>query len=387
MKAASAVLFFSLAAALPSRAVAEMKLDYISEIGHSSNLFEDTNNLSGTFWQGTLKLRGSLEQDGTKLSYDIRQTEMHTGRYRFGDRRETELNLGYSFALGKDALVELEAAYLRSSSGDVLLALPQSIIGYRTTDQQLQFAGQYTTSSFIGKTVAAVKASALKKGDARFTINLLQPTKLDPDVSLAGFNLSHYAPALGGELCFCGEIEGSFIAKDEQKKYARFPATKLRGSLAYARAIGTLTLVGEAGFTILSSDSLAPLERISYPYLRTEAMWKPNAVLEASIGYKRSLSIGDIDDAVAEDTRLYSATLAARIMPGVAAGLSYTFANSEYVYYIYNRKRRSLSAKLVLGADDRPKFEIEYARIVQSESDADANYKANTISARVNGSF
>ena len=74
-------------------------------------------------------------------------------------------------------------------------------------------------------------------------------------------------------------------------------------------------------------------------------------------------------------------------MPGVAVGLSYTFANSEYVYYIYNRKRRSLSAKLVLGADDKPKFEIEYARIVQTETDADANYKANTISARVNGTF
>ncbi|KQV35035.1 MULTISPECIES: hypothetical protein [unclassified Rhizobium] len=188
MKAASAVLFFSLAAALPSRAAAEMKFDYLTEIGHSSNLFEDANNLSGTFWQETLKLRGSLEQDGTKLSYAIRQAEKRTGRYRFGDTNETELNLGYSFALGKDALFELEAAYLRSTSGDVLLALPQSVIGYRTTDRQLQFAGQYTTSSFIGKTVAAVKASTLKNGDARFTINLLRPTKLDPDVSLAGFS-------------------------------------------------------------------------------------------------------------------------------------------------------------------------------------------------------
>ena len=151
MTVRSKLLILGLFASFPLCALAETRLDHLSEIGYSSNLFEDPNTLPGTFWQETLKLRGSLAVDDTKLSYSLGQTERRTGAYRFGDTRETELNLGYAYTLDKDALIELEGAYLRSASGDVLLNLPQSVIGYRTIDHALQFAGRYTTSRFIGK--------------------------------------------------------------------------------------------------------------------------------------------------------------------------------------------------------------------------------------------
>jgi hypothetical protein len=378
------VLIFGMVAGFSPFAQAETRLDHLSEIGYSSNLFEDPDALSGSFWQETLKLRGSLSGDDTKWSYAMGQTIKRTGAYRFGDTSASEFNLGYAHSLDKDTLIELEGAYLRTETGDVLLNLPQSVIGYETTDHALQAAARYTTQSFIGKTVISARASTLKKGDARFTISLLQPTKLDPDVSLASFSINHYVPALGSELCFCMEYQQSFIPSDEQKRFFRFPATMLRGSLAYARVVGPLTLVGEAGFSTIDSGHIP---RESYPYLRAEAIWKLNAAVEAGLSYKRSLSIADIDDALGEDTDTYTATLAVRLTPWMTASMTYSLADSEYVYYIYNRERRTLAAKLSFGEENRPKVEIEYLNTVQRETDASADYRANSLVARLSGTF
>ncbi len=377
-------LIFGILAGFPFCALAETRLDHLSEIGYSSNLFEDPDALSGSFWQETLKLRGSLTSDGANLSYALGQTERRIGSYRFGDTSATELNLGYSYSFEKDTLIELEGAYLRNASGDVLLNLPQSVIGYRTTDHALQAAMRYTTQSLTGKMVISAKASSLKKGNARFTISLLQPTKLDPDVSLASFSVNHYVPATGGELCFCMEYQQTFIASDEQKRFFRFPATVLRGSLAYARVVGPLTLVGEAGFSTIDSDHIP---RESYPYLRAEAIWKLNAAVEAGLSYKRSLSIADIDDALGEDTGLYTASVGVLLSPWAKASISYSFADSDYIYYIYSRQRQNLSAKLLLGDSDRAKLEIEYRHTVQNEDNPSAGYQANVIAARVAGTF
>lgn len=375
---------------LPVATVAqsETTVEYWTKQGYSSNLLESPDPLSGPFWEGSLKLRGTIGQDDAKLSYAIYQEELRTGAYRFGDTHETGFNLGYMHQLGKDTVIELEGSYIRNSSGDVFLQLPGNIIGYRAVDRAAQVGGKITTTAFGDKTVLAAKISQLLKGDAHFTTNLLKPAKLDPDVGLLTLGASRFIAAKGGELCLCLEYNQSMIDRNEQAVYARFPASTLRGSLAYGKEFaGSLSLIAEAGIIVLSSDNLSHGGRQSRPYLRGEAKWKATAELEFAAAYKHDITIGDIDDALAEIVDGYKISVSRQLNPWARVTLAYDRSESEYVYYAYDRTTRNVSVKLTLGEEKKAKFELGYAHVKQTEADPANNYTGSEVTARVSGSF
>lgn len=375
---------------LPVATVAqsETTVEYWTRQGYSSNLLESSDPLSGPFWEGSLKLRGTIGQDDAKLSYAIYQEELRTGAYRFGDTHETGFNLGYTHQLGKDTVIELEGSYIRNSSGDVFLQLPGNIIGYRAVDRAAQVGGKITTTAFGDKTVLAAKISQLLKGDAHFTTNLLKPAKLDPDVGLLTLGASRFIAAKSGELCLCLEYNQSMVDRDEQAVYARFPASTLRGSLAYGKEFaGSLSLIAEAGIIVLSSDNLSHGGRQSRPYLRGEAKWKATAELEFATAYKHDITIGDIDDALAEIVDSYKISVSRQLNPWARVTLAYDRSESEYVYYAYDRTTRNVSVKLTLGEEKKPKFELGYAHVKQTEADPANNYTGSEVTARVSGSF
>lgn len=373
---------------LATVARSETTVEYWTRQGYSSNLLESPEPLSGPFWQGSLRLRGAIGQDDAKLSYTIYQEELRTGAYRFGDTHETGFNLGYAQQLSKDTIVELEGSYIRNSSGDVFLQLPENIIGYRAVDRAIQIGGKITTTAFGDKSAFTAKISQLLKGDAHFTTNLLRPAKLDPDVGLLTLGASRFIAAKGGELCLCLEYNQSMIDRDEQAVYARFPASTLRGSLAYGKEFtSSLSLIAEAGIIVLSSDDLSHGGRQSRPYLRGEAKWKAPAGLEFAAAYKHDVAIGDIDDALAEIVDSYKISVSRQLNPWAKLTLAYDRSESEYVYYIYDRTTRNASVKLTLGEEKKPKLELGYAYVRQTEADPANNYKGSEVTARVSGSF
>lgn len=375
-----------LAIAFP--AASETTLDYSAGYGHSSNIFEDPQVLSGPFWEGRLGLRGSLELGDGKLSYGIRQFERRIIDYRYADTHLTGGTLGYSFPIGKNLLVELEGAAIRNDSGDLFLKLPNNIIGYRTIDYSTQAAAKVTAEGLGGKTAFSAKYDERRRGIAEFTTDLIRPTKLDPDVALATFGASHYRTVGGGELCLCVEYNRSIIPGDEQNSFVRFPATTLRGSIAYARQFDNgPTLVGEAGLIALMSDNLGDTSRYTEPYLRAEAKWETSGGFEIGSGFRQDIAIDDIDDAVAELTRTVSASIAQRFNPWIKASLGYEVSRATYYYYLYDRKTETVTAKLLLGPEEKPQLEIEYAHSLQRETDPTQDYSANTIVARIGGSF
>ncbi|HEV7317009.1 MAG TPA: hypothetical protein VGO04_00150 [Ensifer sp.] len=372
----------------PAPAASETTFDYSAGYGHSSNIFEDPQVLSGPFWEGRLGLRGSLELGEGKLSYGIRQFERRITDFRFADTHLTGGTLGYAFPLGQGLLVELEAAAIRNDSGDLFLKLPNNVIGYRTVDYSSQAAAKVTAEGLGGKTAFSAKYDERRRGIAEFTTDLIQPTKLDPDVALATFGVSHFRAVAGGELCLCLEYSRSIIPGNEQNSFSRFPATTLRGSIAYARRFDDgVTLIGEIGMITLASDNLGDTNRYTEPYLRAEAKWETSAGFEIGSGFRQDIAIDDIDDAVAELTRTVSASVAQRFNPWMKASLGYEVSRATYYYYLYDRKAETLTAKLLLGPEKKPQLEIEYAHTLQRETDPTQDYSANTIVARIGGSF
>ncbi|HEV7306250.1 hypothetical protein [Ensifer sp.] len=374
--------------ATPLPAAGETTLDYSAGYGHSSNIFEDPQVLSGPFWEGRLGLRGSLELGDGKLSYGIRQFERRIVDFRFADTHLTGGTVGYAVPLGAALLVELEAAATRNDSGDLFLKLPSDVIGYRTVDYSTQGAAKITAEGFGGKTAFSAKYDDRRHGIAEFTTDLIRPTKLDPDVALTTFGVSHFRKVAGGELCLCLEYNRSIIPGNEQNSFTRFPATTLRGSLAYARGFdGGLTLIGEAGVIALMSDNLGSTDRYTEPFLRAEAKWETSGGFEVASGFRQDIAIDDIDDAVAELTRTVSASLGQRFNPWIKASLEYEVSRATYYYYLYDRKTETVTATLLIGPDEKPQLEIEYAHSRQEETDPTQDYSANTIVARIGGSF
>ncbi len=372
----------------PSLAIAETTVDYMAGYGHSTNIFEDPQALSGPFWEGKLGLRGSIPLGDGKLTYGARHLERRIIDYRFGDMHFSGGNLGYSIEVDKGILIEMETAAVRNSSGDLFLKLPNDIIGYRTTDYSTQTAGKVTVDLLGGKTAFSARYDTERPGTARFTTDLLGQSKLDPDVSLATFGASHFRAAGGGELCFCLEYSRSIIPSRDQSAFTRFPAETLRGSLAYARQFEEgFTLVGEAGMITLLSDDLGSVDHKSEPYLHAEARWEPAGGFEFASGFNQTIVIDDIDDAVGELTQTVTASISQRFHPWVKAGLTFETSRATYYYYLYERKTQALTASLLLGPEKKPQLTIEYTHSLKRETDPEQDYRADVVVARIGGSF
>lgn len=123
------------------------------------------------------------------------------------------------------------------------------------------------------------------------------------------------------------------------------------------------------------------------PYLQAGIVWTPTDTFETGGAYTAKIAIDGIDDAVAERVRSYR--LQARYKPSPWAGLTlaYERSHNEYVYYLYERRRRSVSLSMEFGTEKTPRFELSYTRTLQAETDPGSGFRANTFSARLNTTF
>lgn len=356
--------------------------------GYSSNLFQDPNRLSGAFSEATLSLRGSLDLDGSALTYELAQTERVMKTYTFGNSHDTALKLGYRKQLSESVALKLEGAVTRSATGDVLLVLPQQVIGYRETSYAVQGGGKASLAMLGGTTSFSGKYGRVYKGRAHFNIDLLLPSRLEADVGQMVLAANYVRPLLGGEAGAYMEYAQTFVPQDDQQRFARYPARSLRGSVAFGRSIGSgFTFVVDAGAQALFSDRLGTGKVPVEPYLRAQAEWKSDRGLTLAAGYRQNLVIDDIDDAVAEWVRTHSVAVSVPFTDTVKATLAYELAKNEYYYYLYDTRTQRLTGKLAFTPSKGPAFELEYAHIRRDEADSSLNFDGHEIALRLFGKF
>ena len=290
MKQFLVTAFWLASMAIVTPANARPPVEFSFRQGYSSNLFQDPNRLSGAFSEATLSLRGSLDLDGSALSYELSQTERVVKTYIFGNSHETALKLGYQRQLLESVALKLEAAVTRSATGDVFLVLPQQVIGYRETDYGVQGGGEMRAAMLGGTTSVSGKYGRVYKGRAHFNIDLLLPSRLEADVGQMVLAANHVRPLFGGEAGAYAEYAQTFVPQDEQQRFIRYPARSLRGSLAFGRSIGSsFTFLADAGAQALFSDRLGTGKVPVEPYLRVQAEWKSDKGLTLAAGYRQNV--------------------------------------------------------------------------------------------------
>ncbi len=375
-----------LASAAP--ALAEPAFDYSLRVGHNSNLFDDTNKLSGNVIEAEAKLRGSIDIEGGQFSYGLWHREKRLSRYTFGNEHATGISLGYKTKLSDAVEFAIEGGISRNAKGDVFIAVPGTVIGYRSTDWNYNLASSLTAQMWGGKSTLSLGVDKLSRGEAHFTTNLLLPTKLEADVTAFEASLNHIRPAFSGELGVTITYRSTHIPSSEQLTLMRLPASTLRGSIAYGRKLGdAVTLVAEFGATAIMGDALGSEVKRVRPYVRTSVEWNATERLALGVGYDQDYAITDIDDPLGEYIGTLKFAAGLKIAPKLDAKVAYEIAASEWLYYVYDTRTRRLTGTLTYAFAKDHRFELEYRRVDRSESDPAQKYSGNQYLARVYGSF
>lgn len=373
---------------LATQASADPVFDYSLRAGHSTNLFEGTSKLSGSFIEAEGKLRGTIDADGNQLAYGIWVREKRLSKYDFGNEHAAGVSLGHKTKLADKVDFAVEGSASRTSFGKVLIAVPDAVIGYRESDWNYALASSLGAEFLGGKNTLTGSVSKVSRGTARFTTDLLLPSKVKADVTSLDVNATHIRPALSGELGFTLAYRSTFIPSSEQMELSRFPASTLRGSIAYGRKIGeTLTIIAELGAGGIMAKELGSDVKRLRPYLRAAAEWKPLDPLTLGVGYDRDFTIADPDDPLGEYVGTWKFAAGLRLAPKVNATVAYEIASSEWLYYLYNTDTRRLIGTLSFDIGEKHKLELEYRRIDRREKDTAENFSGNQYLARMSGSF
>lgn len=133
----------------PASTSKALSFDYALRGGYDTNLFGDTSKLRGTFLEEEAKLRGSVDLEGGELSYGLWHRERQVEHYSFGNEHVTGASLGFKTKLGDRTDFSIEGGISRDATGDVLIAVPGSVIGYRSTDMNYSLASSLS-SEFLG---------------------------------------------------------------------------------------------------------------------------------------------------------------------------------------------------------------------------------------------
>ncbi|SMF06541.1 hypothetical protein QTA58_14875 [Neorhizobium sp. CSC1952] len=376
-------------AALPlPAAAADTFFDYSLRVGHNSNLFEDANDLGGGFAQAEAKLRGSFDIEGSGITYALWHREKRLERYDFGNEHVTGMTLGHKMKLADTVEWTVEAGIQRKAAGDVFLAVPGTVIGYRMTDMTYEMASSLAAQFLGGQNTLKAGVSHLDRGKARFTTDLLLPTKLEADVTALDLTASHIRPGLDGEIGFTLAYRSTFIPDSEQETLLRFPASTLRGSVAYGRKIGeTMTMIAEIGGATIMADDLGDDVKRLRPYLRSSLEWKPTESLGFGIGYDQDYAIADIDDPQAEFIQTWKFAASAKLLPKIEAKVTYEIASSEWIYYLYDSETRRFAGTLTFDIGKDHKLEIGYRHVDRREKDPAENYDGHEYFASMSGTF
>ncbi|MDX3976515.1 outer membrane beta-barrel protein [Shinella sp.] len=369
-------------------ACADSTVDYKVGGGWTSNIFQDPSDISAAFSEAKLGLRGSLALEDSHLAYALSAAVRRVPKYRFADQRVLGLELGYSHDLSKTVKLTLKGGVEHRRTGDIFLDLPGALIGYRKADIVATASAGITVDRWGGRNHLTATVSKLDRGKAHFTLRGLKPTQLEAGYTLFDLTGGHIRPLLGGEVGATLQYRASQIASSERRAFERFPAETLRGSLAYGRVFGkSLTLMAEAGVVGVQSPHLGKTVDKIRPSLKGELTWQlpHQAVLKAKIA--RDIQLADIDDALGEDVRTVGLSLEKALTEKLKLALAYEQAYSDWLYYDYRTRTKSISATLSYAFSKSATASLEYSHLVRRENDKAADFEVDGLAARFSGSF
>jgi hypothetical protein len=369
-------------------ASADTTLGYSVGSGKTSNIFAAPSELGARFSDAWVELRGTLNLEGSTLSYAAGIGGKRYGTYDFASERKVDAELGYRIELSKTAHLALRAAIRRADKGDLFLALPGTIVGYRTTDFGLS-GGVGTAFALAGGTnTLTANYDTIDRGKARFTLKGVRAVRLEAAADLLDLTAQHIRPALGGEAGLYAQYRSSFVARKDQLAFARFPAETLRGSVAFGRMLGTnLKLLAEIGLVDIDSDHIGKSVRTLRPFLKAEAEWQSPGDTTVALRYRHDTVIADIDDALGEYVRSMGLSLEKALSEKVKAGIGFERAMSEWLYYDYRTRTATVSARLTFALNAKTALALEYSHLIRHESDRTADFTVDGLSARLSGTF
>ncbi|MBN9057493.1 MAG: hypothetical protein J0H80_27795 [Rhizobiales bacterium] len=375
-------------AAFCSPANADSTIDYSVGGGWTGNVFKDPSALSSPFTEAKLSLRGSLALEDSEFAYGLNASARRLARYRFADERRAGVEFGLDRDLGEAVKLTLRGGIEHRQEGDLFLALPGLLIGYRKAEVAAAASAGITVEHAGGKSRLVAALSSLHRGKARFTLPALPHTRLEADNRLLDLTGGHIRPLLGGEAGIALQYRTNRIPAGQQHPLDRFPAETLRGSLAYGRAFGDgITLMAEAGIVRVGSPELGLTVDRTRPFLKAElAIPLPrDTVFKAKFG--RDMQLADIDDPLGEDVRTAGLSLETALTERLKLALAYEHARSDWLYYDYRTRTTATTATLTYTLAKGAAAALEYSHLVRRETDKAAGFRVDGLAMRFSGSF
>ena len=377
-----------LALAVHNPAFADSTVDYSVGMGRTSNIFQDTTRLAATYGEAKLGLRGSFDLEGGQFAYGLSASARRVPAYSFADQRAAGVELGYSADLGKAVKLTLKGGVEHRRSGDVFLALPGALVGYRKADLAPTVSAGLAGAHNGGKSHVTISLSSLRRNKVRFTLPGVNPARLEADNTLLDVTGGHIRPLLGGEIGATVQYRDNHVPFSQRQRYDRYPAQTLRGSLAYGRRFGeTVTVMAELGLIHVASADLGSSVRRNRPFLKGEVIWQPRDGWKLIAKGVQETRLTDIDDPLGEYVRSYGVSVEKALTERLKAALAYERADSEWLYYDYDTRTDSFAASLTMAIDRKNAVTLEYGRMVRRERNAAENFTVQSVSARLAGSF
>jgi hypothetical protein len=366
----------------------ETTVTYEAETSYDTNYFGDTNRVAAMSLRTGLGFEGEIEREGTKFGYSFHHQEVFVPKYRFADEHNSWVNFSLSRQISEKLEWTAQMRGTRSDAGDIDYIDGGKTFGFRRLDHKIDLSTAATLDALGGKSTLTASYTNLMKGKARLPQGF--ETRIDANEALLGLKASHVRVLAGGEAGVTFAYNASLIPERQREAdlYLRFPATNMRGSLAYGRTFGDrLTVLMEAGLTTIAGDEVGNQVKRTRPYLRAEAEWKLNDRLSLGAAYSRDYALYDIDDPLGEYQRRWKAVIKTKPTKSLTFDLAVERSHKDWIFYDYNSGERRLVATLGLDAGHDRKIEIEFARLLHDELDTADAYRGSSVSTRFSGSF
>ncbi|XHE16200.1 hypothetical protein PCC82_23040 [Agrobacterium deltaense] len=366
----------------------EHNITYRSGISSDTNYFADTNRLKAVSLRTGLGLNGKIALEGAELRYSLDHEEVRLPRYRFANEHNTIATLGLTRRFSERLEWAVELRGTRSDAGDIFIHLPEEDIGYRQLDHKLEASSQLGILALGGKTTLTASVASLMKGKARFKPAYFEPTRLEANEALLSFKAEHERPLAGGEAGLTLAYDRILVPESQQERYERFPASTLRGSLAYGYKFSEhFAVLAEAGLTSISGDEISDKVKRTRPYLRAEAEVKASESIAFGAGFSQDYALFDPDDPIAEFHRRWQFVVKSRLTDRLGLDLSLRRVHKDWIYYNYDSSERRLVATLSFDTGRNSKLEVEFNRLLHGERDTDLSYSGSSVTSRFSGTF
>ncbi|NSZ65711.1 hypothetical protein G6L16_015830 [Agrobacterium tumefaciens] len=366
----------------------EHNITYKTGIGYDTNYFGDTNRLKAISLRAGFGLNGKFVLDGTELRYSLEHEEVRLPRYRFANEHNTIASLGLTRRLSERLEWAVKLRGTRSDAGDIFLHLPEEDIGYRRLDHKLEASTQLGILALGGKNTLTAGFASLMKGKARFRPAYFMPTRLEANEALLSLKAEHVRPLAGGEAGLTIAYDRIVVPESQQEKYERFPASTLRGSLAYGYKFSErFAVLAEGGLTTISGDDISDKVKRTRPYLRAEAEVKATDRIAFGAGFSQDYALFDPDDPIAEFHRRWQFVVKSKLTDKVALDLALQRVHKDWIYYNYDTSERRLVATLSFDTGKNSKLEVEFNRLLHGERDTDLSYSGSSVTSRFTGTF